>query len=60
MFYRTAAEARADNLRPCLRCHPLVTDGTDRIESRIHTLCDYIPDFVRTAGFTNALILGWE
>jgi AraC family transcriptional regulator of adaptative response/methylated-DNA-[protein]-cysteine methyltransferase len=41
-FYRTAAEARADNLRPCLRCHPLVTDRTDRIESRIHRLCDYI------------------
>ena len=40
-FFRTAAEAQRDGLRPCRRCHPLDRSEDDRIE-RIRALCDYI------------------
>jgi AraC-like DNA-binding protein len=41
-FYKTATEAMADNLRPCLRCRPLVTGRDDSTERRICALCDFI------------------
>jgi AraC family transcriptional regulator, regulatory protein of adaptative response / methylated-DNA-[protein]-cysteine methyltransferase len=41
-FYKTAIEAIADNLRPCLRCHPLVTGRDDSTQRRIYALCDFI------------------
>jgi AraC family transcriptional regulator, regulatory protein of adaptative response / methylated-DNA-[protein]-cysteine methyltransferase len=41
-FYETATQAIADNLRPCLRCRPLVTGREDSMERRIYALCDFI------------------
>jgi AraC family transcriptional regulator, regulatory protein of adaptative response / methylated-DNA-[protein]-cysteine methyltransferase len=41
-FYETATQAIADNLRPCLRCRPLVTGREDSVERRIYALCDFI------------------
>jgi O-6-methylguanine DNA methyltransferase len=41
-FYKTATEAIADNLRPCLRCRPLVTGRDDNTKRRIYALCDFI------------------
>jgi AraC family transcriptional regulator of adaptative response/methylated-DNA-[protein]-cysteine methyltransferase len=41
-FYRTAAEALANHLRPCLRCRPLEIGSDNRTETRIHALCDFI------------------
>jgi AraC family transcriptional regulator, regulatory protein of adaptative response / methylated-DNA-[protein]-cysteine methyltransferase len=41
-FYKTTTEAIADNLRPCLRCRPLVTGRNDSTERRIYALCDFI------------------
>jgi AraC family transcriptional regulator, regulatory protein of adaptative response / methylated-DNA-[protein]-cysteine methyltransferase len=41
-FYETATQAIADNLRPCLRCRPLVTGRADSMERRIYALCDFI------------------
>lgn len=41
-FYKNAAEARSDNLRPCFRCHPLATGTVAPIEARVYALCDYI------------------
>src|SRR3984893_9038817 len=41
-FYNTATEATADNLRPCLRCRPLVTGRDDNTKRRIYALCDFI------------------
>ena len=40
-FYRNAAEAEADGLRPCLRCRPTAHDGDPNTE-RIRQLCEYI------------------
>ncbi len=40
-FYRTAAEAEADGLRPCLRCRPTERDA-DPNAARIRELCEYI------------------
>ncbi|MEM7350598.1 MAG: Ada metal-binding domain-containing protein, partial [Acidobacteriota bacterium] len=40
-FFRTAAEAESEGLRPCRRCRPLDQSLDDRVE-RIHQLCDYI------------------
>jgi AraC family transcriptional regulator, regulatory protein of adaptative response / methylated-DNA-[protein]-cysteine methyltransferase len=41
-FYRTAAEALADHLRPCLRCRPLAIERDESAETRIRALCDFI------------------
>ena len=41
-FYWTAAEALADDLRPCLRCRPLAVRREDGMERRIYALCDFI------------------
>jgi len=43
-FYATAAEAEADGLRACLRCHPLAAVGSDPNTQRIEELCRYIEE----------------
>ena len=41
-FYRDAAGAERDGLRPCLRCHPLAAIGRDPNAERIRKICRYI------------------
>ena len=41
-FYRDAAQAENDGLRPCLRCRPLATVNRDPNAERIRKICRYI------------------
>ncbi len=43
-FYATPADAERDGLRPCLRCHPLATVGSDPHTDRIREICRYIEE----------------
>src|SRR5579875_196998 len=40
-FYKSAVDAEADGLRPCLRCRPASHDADPNTE-RIRQLCEYI------------------
>ncbi|HEY3837873.1 MAG TPA: bifunctional DNA-binding transcriptional regulator/O6-methylguanine-DNA methyltransferase Ada [Bryobacteraceae bacterium] len=41
-FYRSAADAERDGLRPCLRCRPLATINCDPNAERVREVCRYI------------------
>src|SRR5262245_3214727 len=41
-FYTTTDDARADGLRPCLRCRPVGGPGDDPMAERVRRLCQYI------------------
>jgi AraC family transcriptional regulator, regulatory protein of adaptative response / methylated-DNA-[protein]-cysteine methyltransferase len=41
-FYRTAAEAERDGLRPCKRCRPLAASADEDTVKKIRELCRYI------------------
>lgn len=41
-FYRTAAQAERDGLRPCKRCRPLAASADEDTVRRIRELCRYI------------------
>lgn len=43
-FYESPTDAERDQLRPCLRCRPLSTLGTDLPTERIREVCHYIED----------------
>lgn len=45
-FYRDAAAAERDGLRPCLRCRPLATVNRDPNAERIRKICRYIEKHV--------------
>jgi AraC family transcriptional regulator, regulatory protein of adaptative response / methylated-DNA-[protein]-cysteine methyltransferase len=41
-FYRTAAEAERDGLRPCKRCRPLAASADEETVRKVRTLCRHI------------------
>lgn len=54
-FYPTPAEAEADGLRPCKRCHPREARADGKLVARMQALCRYIENHAQETLTLDAL-----